>query len=235
MGIIIDGQFQILGGDGEVGFGMNNLLVWVTPEGSLGSLFEPNTITSSGFQVEATDADDWDTIVYSLYAGELPNSTASGDITFTGQPNANDTIVVNGNTWEFVAAGATGLQSNIGGTLALTLDNLVLGLNADATASIASASYSTDPKGYKAADPASHVTGIKGRLLVVHGTSDTTVMFQSTIHFLERCIQEGVAVDTMVYPGQTHGLRGKHFEHFIRKMTRYFSDHLRAKPASRPE
>jgi len=144
MGITITGGVNIPAGAGTLTISNNTPPAWTTAAGSLGSLFEPNTVTSTGYETVATDVDATDTIAYSLYSGELPNSAASGDITFTGQPNANDSIVVNGNTWTFVASGATGNQSNIGGTLALTLDNLVLSLNASAIASLTPATYTND-------------------------------------------------------------------------------------------
>jgi len=136
------GGMKVPTGSGVGKMNWNSPPVWTTPAGSLGSVVEGGTITSGSFQVVATDVDVADTVTYSLISGELPNSVASGTITFTGQPNNNDTIVINGNTWTFVTSGAAGLQSNIGTTLQLTLDNLSLGLNADATASIAFAAYS---------------------------------------------------------------------------------------------
>jgi len=83
-----------------------------------------------------------------------------------------------------------------------------------------------NPEGYKSASPSEHVKGIRGRLLVVHGSADKTVMWQNTIDFLRRCINAGVEVETMIYPGQTHGLAGKSYAHFVRKMTRFFDREL---------
>jgi len=81
-------------------------------------------------------------------------------------------------------------------------------------------------KGYHTANPGTHVKNIRGRLLLVHGTSDKTVMWQNTIDFLGRCIQAGVEVETMIYPGNLHGLRGKSFSHFLRKLTKFFDREL---------
>jgi hypothetical protein len=50
---------------------------------------------------------------------------ASGTATFSGQPTATDTLTINGVVFEFVAAGATGTQVDIGASLALTLAELV--------------------------------------------------------------------------------------------------------------
>ena len=83
-----------------------------------------------------------------------------------------------------------------------------------------------NPEGYETSDPGTHLKGLKGRLLVVQGTRDDTVMWQNTISFIDKCVKAGVEVDYMVYPGQKHGLRGKSFAHFLRKLTRFFDEHL---------
>lgn len=67
---------------------------------------------------------------------------ATGDITFTANPSAGHTITINGVVWTFVASGATGTQTNIGGSLAATLTQLATDLNASVNASITPATYS---------------------------------------------------------------------------------------------
>ncbi len=81
-------------------------------------------------------------------------------------------------------------------------------------------------KGYRTANPSTHVKGIQGSLLVVHGSSDRTVMWQNTIDFLDRCIRADIEVETMIYPGQKHGFSGKSFSHFLRKLTKFFDREL---------
>ena len=66
---------------------------------------------------------------------------ATGSITFTANPNATNTIIVNGVTWTFVASGATGNQTNIQGSLSATMTQLASDLNASANSSINVASY----------------------------------------------------------------------------------------------
>ena len=84
-----------------------------------------------------------------------------------------------------------------------------------------------NPEGYAGADPGSRVEGIKGRLVVVQGSSDDVVMWQNTITFLKKCIDAGVPVEYMVYPGQKHGLSGPSMKHFIQKATALFEDELK--------
>ncbi|MCB9833879.1 MAG: DPP IV N-terminal domain-containing protein [Planctomycetes bacterium] len=82
--------------------------------------------------------------------------------------------------------------------------------------------------GYKTAMPASHLDGLRGRLLVVQGSSDETVVWQHTIDFIDRCVKADKPVEYMVYPGQLHGLRGPYRWHFHQKMTKFFLDELKA-------
>jgi len=67
---------------------------------------------------------------------------AIGSIQFFANPIASETITLNGTTWTFVAAGATGNQTNIQATADLTLAQLVTDLNASTNAVISTASYS---------------------------------------------------------------------------------------------
>ena len=59
---------------------------------------------------------------------------AMGDITFSGNPTNTQTIILDGITWTFVTSGATGNQTNLGGSLAATLTQLATDLNASANA-----------------------------------------------------------------------------------------------------
>lgn len=67
---------------------------------------------------------------------------ASGHLTFSVNPTASQTIILNGVTWTFVTSGATGTQTNIGANLAATLTQLASDLNASSNAGITPASYS---------------------------------------------------------------------------------------------
>jgi dipeptidyl aminopeptidase/acylaminoacyl peptidase len=86
--------------------------------------------------------------------------------------------------------------------------------------------------GYEASSVLPLVGRLKGRLLLVHGTDDRTVMWSHATALLERAVDEGVLVDFMAYPMQQHGLRGKARGHFLRLMTRYFAEHLPAPEAA---
>jgi dipeptidyl-peptidase-4 len=89
----------------------------------------------------------------------------------------------------------------------------------------------TNPEGYAEAAVAKHLDGLKGRLLIVHGSSDDVVVPQHTLRFASRCIESGKPLDYMVYPGQEHGFAGPYFLHCLEKMTRYFDEHLQREEA----
>jgi dipeptidyl-peptidase-4 len=85
-----------------------------------------------------------------------------------------------------------------------------------------------NPKGY--AESAIHYAeGLRGRLLLIHGSGDDNVHIQGTERLLNRLIELGKPVDLMVYPNRAHPLtEGKgtaYHQHLT--MGRYFYDHLK--------
>ena len=49
---------------------------------------------------------------------------------------------------------------------------------------------------------------LHGRLFIIHGTDDKTVMWSHSLAFVDRCIEVGTLVDYTPYPMQKHGIRG---------------------------
>ena len=77
-----------------------------------------------------------------LVVGQLaPAVAAKGHITFTANPSANETITLNGTVWTFKASGASGPQTNIGGSLSATLATLATNLNASADTQVVKCTY----------------------------------------------------------------------------------------------
>lgn len=80
-----------------------------------------------------------------------------------------------------------------------------------------------NPGGYVQNSPITLASGIKGKLLLVHGTADDNVHYQNTIEFAEAMVQAGVQFRMMTYNNRNHGIRGgnttKHlytmFEEFL--------------------
>lgn len=83
-----------------------------------------------------------------------------------------------------------------------------------------------NPKGYQDTSVLPLAKNLKGRLLIIHGTDDKTVMWSHSLAFVDRCIDEGVLVDYMPYPMQKHGIGGKDRRHLYRLLTRFFVDQL---------
>jgi dipeptidyl-peptidase-4 len=83
-----------------------------------------------------------------------------------------------------------------------------------------------NPDGYKESSLLNYVQNLKGKLLMIHGTSDPTVVWQNDLIFIKKCEDLGVPVDYIVYPGQEHGVRGIDAFHMYNKITKYFDDNL---------
>lgn len=82
-------------------------------------------------------------------------------------------------------------------------------------------------EGYKYSNTINHIDQLKGKLMLIHGTSDNIVMWQHTINFLDAAINKGKQVDYFVYPGHLHGVRGKARIHLYEKITNYFDQYLK--------
>ncbi len=67
---------------------------------------------------------------------------------------------------------------------------------------------------------------INGRLLVIHGAIDPTVVWQHSMYFVEQCIKNRKQVDYFVYPRHEHNVRGADRVHLMEKVTNYFNDFL---------
>ena len=83
-----------------------------------------------------------------------------------------------------------------------------------------------NPDGYREASLLERAGELKGDLLIIHGTSDPTVVWQHSLALIQRFIEEGKLVDYFVYPGHGHGVGGKDRLHLNRKIEQYFIDHL---------
>ncbi len=76
-----------------------------------------------------------------------------------------------------------------------------------------------NPDGYKNSALIDKVKNLKGKLLLIHGTQDATVVWQHSIKFLKAAVDAGKQVDYFVYPGYEHNVRGKDRVHLIQKIT----------------
>ncbi len=83
-----------------------------------------------------------------------------------------------------------------------------------------------NPDGYSGSSLLNLAGNLKGKLLVIHGTIDPTVVWQNTLEFIKKCISSGVQVDYFVYPEHEHGVGGKDRIHLMKKQLQYYSDFL---------
>ncbi|MDP4176459.1 MAG: DPP IV N-terminal domain-containing protein [Bacteroidota bacterium] len=84
----------------------------------------------------------------------------------------------------------------------------------------------SNPEGYKEASLLNYVDKLKGKLLLVHGTVDPTVVWQNSLLFVQKAIKLGIPLDYFPYPGHEHGVTGSDAIHLYRKISRYFIDNL---------
>jgi dipeptidyl-peptidase-4 len=85
---------------------------------------------------------------------------------------------------------------------------------------------SENAEGYANANLLNKVEKLKGRLMLIHGTSDPVVVWQHSLNFVDKCVEKKVLIDYMVYPGHEHNVRGYDRIHLMRTVTRYFEDNL---------
>ncbi len=83
-----------------------------------------------------------------------------------------------------------------------------------------------NPEGYKNSSLINKVDDLKGRLMIIHGSIDPTVVWQHSQLFLRECVKKGKLIDYMIYPTHPHNVRGKDRVHLMNTVSRYFEDHL---------
>jgi dipeptidyl-peptidase-4 len=90
----------------------------------------------------------------------------------------------------------------------------------------------TNAAGYKLGSPIHYADGLKGDLLIIHGSGDDNVHVQGTERLVNRLVELGKPFDLMIYPNRTHAIaEGPGTTvHVYRKIAKYFLDHLAAGP-----
>jgi len=85
-----------------------------------------------------------------------------------------------------------------------------------------------NPEGYQRSAPINFAEGLKGDLLIIHGTGETNTHLEITEGLVDRLIELGKTFDYMTYPHRDHGIwRGKGTSiHLHLLITRYLLTHL---------
>ena len=87
-------------------------------------------------------------------------------------------------------------------------------------------------EGYKQGSPITHAAGLKGNLLLIHGTGDDNVHYQNCEALVNRLIALGKPFTMMAYPNRTHSIsegEGTR-KHLFELMTRFLEQNLPAGP-----
>ena len=81
---------------------------------------------------------------------------------------------------------------------------------------------------YKQGSPITFASGLKGDLLIVHGTGDDNVHYQGTETLINALVAADKPFTIMPYPNRTHGIyEGENTtRHLYELLTRYLNEHL---------
>jgi dipeptidyl-peptidase 4 len=85
-----------------------------------------------------------------------------------------------------------------------------------------------NPEGYRLGSPINFAAGLRGHLLIAHGSGDDNVHFQGTERLVNRLIELGKPFEMMEYPNRTHAIaEGPGTTvHIYKLVARYFLEHL---------
>lgn len=84
----------------------------------------------------------------------------------------------------------------------------------------------TNPEGYAASSLLSLAEHVTGKILIIQGYLDETVVPQNALDFLEKCVEKGKQVDFFLYPDHPHNIRGKDRIHLNTMIINYFNQYL---------
>jgi dipeptidyl-peptidase 4 len=84
-----------------------------------------------------------------------------------------------------------------------------------------------NPEGYRVSAPLSYVSGVKARLLLVHGTGDDNVHPQNTIQLADKLEAANKPFYMLLYPNRTHSISGGNTSvHLFNSLTRFLLENL---------
>ena len=83
-------------------------------------------------------------------------------------------------------------------------------------------------KGYEEGSPINHASKLEGKLLLIHGTADDNVHYQSFEMLVDELIKQDKLFDMFSYPMRTHSIRERENTslHLRRTMARYWLENL---------
>jgi len=84
-----------------------------------------------------------------------------------------------------------------------------------------------NPEGYEQTSLINKAKNLKGKLQIIIGMNDPTVVPQHALQFLNACTEAGTQPDFFVYPGEGHNMAGHKSVHLHERITQYFEDYLK--------
>ena len=84
-----------------------------------------------------------------------------------------------------------------------------------------------NPEGYAKSSLISKAKNLKGKLQIITGYNDNTVVPQHCLSFLDACVKAGTQPDFFAYPGEEHNMRGHASVHLHERITQYFEAYLK--------
>ena len=83
-------------------------------------------------------------------------------------------------------------------------------------------------EGYTQGSPITHAEGLAGNLLLIHGTGDDNVHYQSTEQLVDKLIELNKTFSLMIYPDRSHSISEKTNtkRHLYNLMTDFLNENL---------
>ena len=85
----------------------------------------------------------------------------------------------------------------------------------------------TNKEGIEACSLIPMAKNLKGKLQIIIGMNDPTVVPQHALSFIVACTEAGTQPDFFVYPGEGHNMVGHKSVHLHERITQYFEDYLK--------
>lgn len=85
----------------------------------------------------------------------------------------------------------------------------------------------TNAAGYERTSLLNKAGALKGKLQIIIGANDPTVVPQHALSFIDACTEAGTQPDFFIYPGEGHNMMGHKSVHLHERITQYFEDYLK--------
>ncbi len=83
-----------------------------------------------------------------------------------------------------------------------------------------------NPDGYQKSSLFTYIDNLTGRLMIIHDSSDDTVLWQHSLRYIRECVRKGKMIDYFVYPEHPHNVQGRDRINLFEKIEQYFQDNL---------